>query len=344
LNRIISIASRVFILLTLTFFIVACEEEDGTSVGSYLQHSLYKMQQWKVVSRQFDGYSFKTVALGPEGSLISSVRDTGVFISSNQGANWVAFSDGLPAETTFKEMVTGSTNAAFGIQDTVCYMKVPGSPWNRAMNGIPLNTVFFSLEVNLSGRVYSATTNGLYYFETGAGRWIGILDGIPGSTGIRDIGFSPGGEAVALTETGDLYRSMDGISNWRSVYIPYYIDSTYAIALTDDGVLNSLLRSRRVVLLYNEFDDEPVQQVFAEDVRYYNGIGYLLQAQEKKRDPYINDIRHYQIMRSIDGGRNWVPFYPGLSGFLVDFTFDNSGNGYAVTADGSVFRTIAPVQ
>jgi photosynthesis system II assembly factor YCF48-like protein len=341
------IANR-FLQLTCTvcacLVLVSCGDEDGYPVGSFLNRTKIGVYQWQAVSRHFHGITLENIIIGPNSSLLVSVRDSGVFVSQNIGTSWQDFSQGLPDGHYFNNMAISTNDVLVGADDSVIYIRTSsGEGWKRMMEGIPSGAVLNGLDYNGNGQAYANTSTGLFLLNSNNDMWISLADGLPASASILDLDFGSSGNTVALTASGALYRSQNGIDAWSSVFIPYYIDSAYAIAINPQGDINMLLNSRRLVILKNGSDEEPVQLVFGEDVRYYNGIGYLEQAQEKDRDPYINDIARYRLMRSIDGGKNWVVFHSGISGFVTDFTFDSHGNGFVVTADGTLYQTINPV-
>jgi len=332
-------------LLLVALFLTACDEEGGEPVGYYLNKAAISIKPWVSAGKPFPNYPFESILTAPGGQILVSIHDSGIFISTNTGVSWNAFSQGLPDKLYFRYLAMDSENSVYGADDTAVYKRrQSGEGWTPLTGGLPKNAFVNGLYVNSTGAVYLTSAAGLFMLNDSRTSWNQLGGGLPSDVGLKDLAFNTDGSAVVLTAEGKMYRSQNGVSGWRPAYIPYYAASIYSIESNQRDGLCILLTSRRLILWNFDTIEEPPQLLYAEDIRFFNKIGYMLQAQERSRDPFLNATKRYTLMRSVDAGKHWAPFYTGLGGLPTDIAFTPPGDVYPATSDGSFFNTTKPVK
>ncbi len=120
----------------------------------------------------FDAYTGRTITLGADGNLYASVcpypRDEGLYRSIYNGDTWILLTSVPSGNNIFSVTVSTSTNPVSifaGTRQGVYRSIDNGTTRNYTNSGIPADSWVRDIEVDSSGKVVAATTNGLFFWE-----------------------------------------------------------------------------------------------------------------------------------------------------------------------------------
>lgn len=187
--------------------------------------SYLSFAQWKSVNTGM-GNQYVT-AFAVNGSNLFVGSTTGVFLSTNSGANWTAANTGLPANHAVRALAVSGTNlfAAIAIDlsnnCSVFLSTNNGTSWTPANTGLPIvavqalavigNTVFAGTTGAGSSGVFKSTNNGT--------SWTAVNTGLPTNLSVNTLAVS-GTNLLAGSVSGSnfgVYISSNNGTNWSTI-------------------------------------------------------------------------------------------------------------------------------
>nr|NQU88869.1 hypothetical protein [Bacteroidota bacterium] len=126
----------------------------------------------------FDAYTGRTITAGADGNLYASIwpypQNEGLYRSTDNGDTWQPLVSVPSGNNIFSVTVSISTNphTIFAGTRQGVYRSIDnGATWSYSNTGIPADTWVRDIEVDSSGIVVSATTNGLFSSEDNGDVW-----------------------------------------------------------------------------------------------------------------------------------------------------------------------------
>jgi hypothetical protein len=155
-------------------------------------------------------------------TLFAGTRSNGIFMSGNNGANWIRADSGIPADTTgaYRAIyrLYADSNVFFALCDSGIYQYTGANRiWQRKSSGIPAGRIRF---VATSGnRWFAGNDSGLFMTSDNGTIWTSISAGLPKdpATGTRTVftAVIDGHVMYAGTRRG-VYRSTDNGAWWAA--------------------------------------------------------------------------------------------------------------------------------
>jgi hypothetical protein len=110
------------------------------------------------------------------GAMYAGTFDGGIYVSTDQGANWNFFGDGMD-NGSIRAVIVGPDQQLFAATGDGIYARKPGEArWRLISQGLEDDNVQ-SMVVAPSGEIYAGTAAGLYKGAAGGG-WAPIHDGL----------------------------------------------------------------------------------------------------------------------------------------------------------------------
>jgi len=152
-------------------------------------------------------------------NIYAGTRDAGIFLSSNNGTNWVQKNSGLTNYDVYSMTYSGSNIFAGTIGGGVFLSTNNGTNWKQMNNGLT-NSKVLALTFNFNGSIiFAGTDSGGVYSSTNNGtNWTQIISGLPANPSVYSLisGFGGKGNVFAGTSNGVYYSSNSGL-NWTSI-------------------------------------------------------------------------------------------------------------------------------
>jgi hypothetical protein len=189
------------------------------SIAGGVRKSTDGGQTWQNSASAFNG---RTIEEAFDGNLYASIwfypQNEGLYRSTDGGTVWLAAGYSVPSGNNIFSIAVkpGSPNYSIflGTRDGVVRSTNSGSSFQSANNGIPVNSWVRDLEIDSSGIIAAATTNGLFTSTNNGDLWEPAT-GIPAADTTVKLLFdyplsSEDGEESRLytgSENGNLYQS-----------------------------------------------------------------------------------------------------------------------------------------
>lgn len=196
------------------------------AAGGYIYRSSNNGSSWEQASNGISLPYISTIAAGTSALYAGSILG-GVYVSTNDGANWTGPGSGLPGFGGVNTIYVDGTTIWAGISSNGIYRSTDnGATWAARSNGLPAfsrnvssitrsgSTLFAGLTSSATGCVYVSTDNGA--------NWTSASTGIPASSYCFAL-YSVGQFVFAgfnYSGTGDasgIYRTSDNGASWSPV-------------------------------------------------------------------------------------------------------------------------------
>ncbi len=277
---------------------------------------------------------FAVSSNGAGGSDIFALTGSGVYISTDNGANWTAANNGFPVYGSVGSLAALGTKVYAGFNDYsgpdqnesgVYATTNNGKNWTPA-NGLPAGGYVQTISA-FGSSIYAAIDTEVYYSPDNGVSWTYGNNGLDGNVPI-EFGYS-GLNVFALTFGGNLYKSIDNGKNWAAVNSGLLLNNSIsAIAVSDTDIF----AANDYAEFYRSTDNGSTWT-------FEGSIGSL-------PSNYINTLvisgnkllagtNQYGIYLSSDKGATWVKADSGIvvNTSVYGFAFSGS-NIFAGTDDG----------
>ncbi|HKQ74399.1 MAG TPA: Ig-like domain-containing protein [Blastocatellia bacterium] len=123
--------------------------------------------------------NLKVTALTARGNrLLAGTSGSGIFVSTNNGASWVATSQGLPANSEVSALALGDNGIFAGLTNGIYRSTDGGGNWSQLTGGLPMNPNITSLEA-LGPNIFAGVRGAGVYMSTDSGAtWRAINQGL----------------------------------------------------------------------------------------------------------------------------------------------------------------------
>jgi hypothetical protein len=161
------------------------------------------------------------------GSNIFAGTYNGIFLSTNNGANWTQVNNGL-TDTTIVSFAVSGTNIFAGTNNGVYLSTNNGINWTRSNNGLP-NSRVYSLTVS-GTKIFAGMGTGIYLSTNDGTNWTLMNNGLGNST---VYSFAVSGSNIFAGTDGNIFLSTNNGSNW--VQVKKNLPQTYVSSLAIIG-------------------------------------------------------------------------------------------------------------
>ncbi len=181
--------------------------------------------------------SINVTALLANASAVFAGTDSGVYISTNQGANWLPRTTGLP-KGFIRSFALNSSYVFAGTDSGLYRTSDAGVQWSAANQGLPISSVFSltfcgsSLIAGMNARIFRSTDNG--------SSWIDASNGLVNSSEVFALQVK--GTSVFAGTLGGAFRSTDGGLSWTPIdsgFTGNYIN-VHALAVSASSIYATL--------------------------------------------------------------------------------------------------------
>lgn len=173
-----------------------------------------------------NGLSSNSVfALTSQNTQLYVGTDSGLFITSDNGAHWIKAINGLPADMSVISLASSDSGVFAGTLDGTLYSSFDnGSSWTSETSLVN-SVAIHSLATNDSG-VYAGTFTGLYYLPYGDTAWTNLSSGFASS----NIPFVVTLDSLVIAASSSIgngiYFSNNNGKIWRAINSGFSINST----------------------------------------------------------------------------------------------------------------------
>jgi photosystem II stability/assembly factor-like uncharacterized protein len=251
---------------------VALDPSDGQHLlaannwNAAILESFDRGASWQIVTGWLDGgLGWRAIEFAPSdpavvyagtgayfsaGSFDGSLPATGISVSTNGGASWVAANDSLSSTAHVTDIAVSRSNADQVFMATtnlgLLYSTDRGSTWRQLNAGLPANSFTGggnpqALSVELHPEdpnvIMLGLADGVYRSEDRGETWTQMTRGIGSSGGISDIVFDPLLPDViyAAGSSSGVFRSSDAGETWVKINDGLRTRAVVALAIASDG-------------------------------------------------------------------------------------------------------------
>jgi hypothetical protein len=196
------------------------------AAAGYIYRSSNNGSSWEQTSNGISLPYISTISAGSSALYAGSILG-GVYVSTNDGANWTGPGTGLPGFTGVNAILVDGTTLWAGIQSNGMYRSTDnGATWTAASNGLPAFSRNVSSIVRSGSNLFcglSAASGSSVYVSTDNGaNWSSASNGIPAGSYCFTLysvgqfvfaGFNYSGTGVA----SGIYRTSDNGANWSPI-------------------------------------------------------------------------------------------------------------------------------
>src|ERR1035437_1731080 len=172
--------------------------------------------QWVQMNGPYDGdvsclgFSGTNIFAGLESM---SLNVSGVYLSSNNGTNWIHVNNGLPGYLFVYSIAIIDTNIFAGTEGGVYLSTNMGTNWTEVNNGM---VVSYTYSLAVSGNnIFAGTFNGMYLSTNNGKNWTQENNGLT-TANVTSL-FVSGNNIIAGTYGGGVFLSKDNGTNWTPV-------------------------------------------------------------------------------------------------------------------------------
>lgn len=197
----------------------------GTSGGVVLRDLRRPEAPWRMIERGMLFPGVSALAADPKRGLFAGTRANGLYRSKDGGRSWGPFNDGI-ASRAILSLVVGPEGVQYAATPEVVYRadweKSRWVPDTEGLTGGPVALV------SGQGRLYAATSSGLFERRSDAGAWAAVAPS-PSSGPMRHAAMASDARLVALTARNEVFIR-DAGGRWTSVGAPGATEDLVGVA------------------------------------------------------------------------------------------------------------------
>ncbi len=183
---------------------------------------------WSIADSGTSGFKITSIAVDGDNydppRLWAGSTDQGLYVSVDDGQNWIRSNTGLDNyniqalavdTTTFPPIVYAATLGGVYVSTDA------GSNWAALNNGLT-NLSVYSLALDIAATpkiLYAGTADGVYRSSDQGRNWVPVSIGLPDDVDIVDLAINPNNDdqIIAASASEGLYRSLDQGLSWTSL-------------------------------------------------------------------------------------------------------------------------------
>jgi photosystem II stability/assembly factor-like uncharacterized protein len=246
-------------------------------------------------------YHVETLAFNSEGHALIG-RDGGVFLSKDDGDNWLPVNSGLPEDCWCTDLVVAPEGVVFAATlDGIYRSNTFGTTWMRTSEGLPYGSYRIDgMVVSPTGDVFVGTTTGAFRLDHGTERWISVNRGLGRVLAVHTLVAGPGGDILVAAESHMVCRMSDDGNAWSTLIAKTPVGSRCPLVILAGGTIlagaadGGILQSNDNGDTWKQLGSDILAGVLVEDLAT-DGQGTLYSVTFDGR-----------VFRSTDHGVSWV--------------------------------------
>ena len=274
-----------------------------------------------------------TNALASQGSNILAGTGTGVFVSTDNGANWTLGTGITGASTNVLSVCVSGTNIFAGTYGGGIFLSTNnGSTWTAVNTGLTGNALYVYSFAVTGSSIYAGTSSGVYLSTDNGATWTAKNTGISGVTVVSLLITAT--EFFAGTNGAGVYLSTNGGTTWTAKNTGLTNTSVWSLVLSGSNLFAGTIGGG-VFLSTNSGSSWTAMNT---------GLTVLsstpnIEALAISGTYILAGFRGNGVFLSIDNGSNWTPWNTGLAINGAFFPLLISGtNVFVANAYGGVWR------
>ncbi|MDD5673633.1 MAG: T9SS type A sorting domain-containing protein [Chitinivibrionales bacterium] len=185
-------------------------------IGAFFIILFYQLTnaQWE----QTDGPGSGAVnALMVSGTDFFAATDSGVFLSTNDGANWKAVNTGLPAKTVVYSLAASGIDIFAATKNYGVYRSSNnGAAWSAVNTGFPLGSTIACLTMSGVDLFAGVNKGGIFRSLNNGLNWAAVNTGLPDTVTVNALAVS-GIDLFAGTMSKGIYYSNNNGFSWSAL-------------------------------------------------------------------------------------------------------------------------------
>jgi ligand-binding sensor domain-containing protein len=297
------------VLLLLSLGLSACAPGTGILGGGNWQLSRLQHQHIRVFEVDFKNSQI----------LYAGDAQTGVFVTTDGGQNWVSHSTGLPLPDTIyvlsfdsvgKKLYVASAKGLFVSTDAAQHWNVVGAPGS----GLPADDSYTALAFDATAphTIYAGTAHHGVLISTNDGSaWSAANNGLPTGDTINSLAFDSDQHQLWAATASGVYRSDDRGTTWKALNNGLLANdavNTVRVASMSGGVKGLVYAGTNHGFFRSE--DSGLHWMPSEESLTGTSIHAILVDFRNPSTVYI--ATGVGAFRSDDSGQNWGAIGPGL--------------------------------
>jgi hypothetical protein len=256
----------------------------------------------------------------------------GVYLTTNNGGNWLPVNNGLP-NIGINVLTVSGNNLFAGTSVGIFLSTNNGTSWTAANTGLPPDTAVLSMVVNGSNLFAGTDGHGVFLSTNDGTSWTAMNNGlfINGSfVSILDIAVL--GSIVFATDGMWVFRSSDNGASWTQLGQWFGTISRLGVCGTNlfVGGNTGVHRSTDNGLTWSQANSGLVSNGF--------GLSSISDFAVSGNNLFVTDNGwNGGVFLSTDNGANWVPVIKNLGNIYVNSLIVSSSALFAGTEGGGVF-------
>ena len=175
----------------------------------------------------------RSLAINSSGDVFAGTAGGGVFLSTDNGTEWVEINNGFSGSYVYSLVVNSSGDVFAGTEVGVFLSTDNGTEWVQINNGLTDVTDVWSLAINSSDDVYAGTDRGVFLFTENEDGWTQINSTLD-FTNTQSLAINSSGDIFAGT-TGAVFLSTDNGDSWTYLWEGLTNENVYSLAINSSG-------------------------------------------------------------------------------------------------------------
>src|SRR5579883_449585 len=196
ITMVVALSGCIFGVLKSSIRVVAMQKVIFTVIILLALALPSQAQNWAHVFGPYGG-DVEAIASDRFGHIYAGT-DSGVFVSSNNGASWVEKNNGLSEEEIFSFTCAATGTVLAGTEGGGIFRSTNfGDSWNAVNSGLPDSSNILSLASDDRGNIYAGHAGqGVFYSSDDGQHWLQRSVGMP-NTSVYSLTIAPSGNIYA---------------------------------------------------------------------------------------------------------------------------------------------------
>ncbi|MEI6820761.1 MAG: T9SS type A sorting domain-containing protein [Bacteroidota bacterium] len=149
-------------------------------------------------------------------NIFAGTAGYGVYLSTNNGSNWISINNGLPANSYITAFAFTGNNIFTATNGGVYLSTNNGNSWVTMNNGIPTDFAVSSLAI-IGNNIFAGGYEGVYLSTNNGNNWAAVNTGLPTGIWVNSLAVNGNNIIAGAYEFGGVYLSSNYGSNWLTV-------------------------------------------------------------------------------------------------------------------------------